>query len=168
MRTVLARRGRTRGGAAAAALLLSGCAVGVGAGGDGEPPVPVSYGSWMRDVAPFDVLDPAGVPYEMPFLGGFNVPRPQLADIDGDGDQDLFIQERSGELLYFEREDSPGEPTYRWRPDAVSELDIGEWYRFSDIDTDGDLDLLAEERFSHIRLYRNVGGPREPRPPARG
>ena len=162
MRTVLARRGRTRGGAAAAALLLSGCAAGVGAGGDGEPPVPVSYGSWMRDVAPFDVLDSAGVPYEMPFLGGFNVPRPQLADIDGDGDQDLFVQERSGELLYFEREDSPGEPTYRWRPDAVSELDIGEWYRFSDIDTDGDLDLLAEERFSHIRLYRNVGGPREP------
>ena len=162
MLTVLARRKRTLAEAAAAVLLLSGCAAGIGTGGGGDPPVPATSGPWIREVAPFGVLDSAGVPYEMPFLGGFNVPRPQLADIDGDGDQDLFIQERSGELLYFERGDSPGEPAYRWRPDAFGELDIGEWYRFSDIDADGDLDLLAEERFSHIRLYRNVGGPRNP------
>ena len=162
MVTVLARRRPTPAGAAATALLLSGCAAGVGAGGEGDPPVPTLSGAWIREVAPFLVVDSAGVSYEMPFLGGFNVPRPQLADIDGDGDQDLFIQERSGELLYFERNGAPGEPAYRWRPDAFSGLDIGEWYRFSDIDTDGDLDLLAEERFSHIRLYRNVGGPREP------
>jgi hypothetical protein len=34
---------------------------------------------------------------------------------------------------------------------------VGEWYRFVDVDGDGDLDLLAEEPFSYVRLYRNVG-----------
>ena len=110
----------------------------------------------------------AAVPYEMPFLGGFNVPRPQLADIDGDGDQDLFIQERSGELLYFEREDSPGEPSYRWRPDAVSELDIGEWYRFSDIDTDGDLDLLGRGALQSHTAVPQCRGTARTGPPAHG
>lgn len=151
-----------RCGAVAVALLLAGCFAGVETGAERGARVVAAPVLWVRDVAPFGVLDPAGVSYEMPFLGGFNVPRPQLADIDGDGDLDLFVQERSGELLFFEREGSVGEITYRWRPGVFPELEIGEWYRFSDVDADGDLDLFAEERFSHVRLYRNVGGPREP------
>ena len=144
-------------------LLVVGCATRVESGGESEGAAsPAAPAAWVRDVAPFEVLDPAGVPYEMPFLGGFNVPRPQLADIDADGDPDLFIQERTGELLFFERVGAPGEITYRWRPGVFGELEIGEWYRFSDADADGDLDLFAEERFSHVRLYRNVGGPGAP------
>ncbi len=144
-------------------LLLAGCAARVDPGvdsGGSAPPAPPAV--WVRDVAPFEVLDPDGVPYEMPFLGGFNVPRPQLADIDADGDLDLFIQERTGELLFFEREGAPGAVAYRWRPGSFGELEIGEWYRFADADADGDLDLFAEERFSRVRLYRNTGGPAEP------
>ena len=34
---------------------------------------------------------------------------------------------------------------------------MGEWYRFADVDADGDLDLLAEQRFSYIKYYRNDG-----------
>ena len=34
---------------------------------------------------------------------------------------------------------------------------MGEWYRFVDLDADGDLDLLAEQPFSNIRFYRNTG-----------
>ena len=117
---------------------------------------------WVREATPFEVIAPNGLPYDIPFLGGFNVPRPQLVDIDADGDQDLFIQEVSDQLLFFEHEDSPEGPRYRWRPGRFADLRVGEWYRFVDVDSDGDQDLLAEEPFSYVRLYRNVGGPISP------
>ena len=117
---------------------------------------------WIRHVDPFQVLDSTGQPYQMPFLGGFNVPRPQLVDIDADGDQDLFVQETRDQLLFFEREDSPQGPRYSWRPGMFGDLSIGEWYRFVDVDNDGDRDLLAEEPFSYVRLYQNVGEPGVP------
>jgi hypothetical protein len=84
-------------------------------------------------------------------------------DIDGDGDLDLFVQERSDDLIFLENVGSPGAPEYRWRTDAYQGLEVGAWSRFADVDGDGDADLLAEERFSHIRLYRNEGTPQTPR-----
>ena len=112
-----------------------------------------------------EVVDSAGRRIAHPFLGGLNLPRPQLADADGDGDLDLFVQEASDQVMYFENAaERPmtgagrGTPEYRWVTDAFGDLSVGEWYRFADVDLDGDLDLLAEEPFSRIRFYRNDGG----------
>lgn len=110
-----------------------------------------------RLVAPFPVVDRGGETYAEPFLGGFNIPRPQLADIDGDGDLDLFIQEASDRLMFFENVGDARQPVFRLRADRFQDLAIGEWYRLVDLDGDGDLDLLAEAPFSYIRYYRNVG-----------
>lgn len=88
-----------------------------------------------------------------PFLGGLDVPRPQLVDIDGDGDLDLFVQERSGEIKYFERVGDE----WTWRTDRFQDVDVGEWYRFVDLDRDGLWDLLGESRFSLVRAWRNTG-----------
>ncbi|MGD2047676.1 MAG: FG-GAP-like repeat-containing protein [Gemmatimonadota bacterium] len=122
----------------------------------------VAAGDWIRRVAPFSVTGPDGTAYAEPFLGGFNVPRPQLVDIDGDGDDDLMLQETTGGVMLFERVDGAG-ASYRWRTDRFQDLDVGEWYRFVDFDGDGDVDLLAEEPFSYIRYYRNEGGATDPR-----
>ncbi|MEX2526209.1 MAG: VCBS repeat-containing protein [Gemmatimonadota bacterium] len=114
-------------------------------------------------MAPFPILDELGRPYDFPFLGGLLVPRIQLVDIDSDGTLDLFLQERSGELMFFENMGTPGEPDFRWRTDRFQGLDIGEWFRFVDLDADGRVDLLAEERYSHVRVFRNAGSPTDPR-----
>ena len=92
-------------------------------------------------------------------MGGLNIPRPQWVDIDGDGDLDLFIQEYTGRLMFFERlPDGADRPRYAFRTDRFGDVDVGEWYRFVDVDGDGDPDLLSEEPFSYVRLWRNRGG----------
>jgi hypothetical protein len=116
-----------------------------------------------RQIQPFAVDDDQGMPVVHPFLGGFVVPRPQLVDIDDDGDLDLFIQERTGELIQMENVGGPETPAFVWRTDTFQNLDVGEWGRFYDLDADGDLDLLAEQRFSYVRYFRNDGSPSNPR-----
>jgi hypothetical protein len=104
------------------------------------------------------VSDSVGRPLEFPFLGGFNAPRPQLVDADGDGDLDLFVQEVTGSVAYFERVgDQAGLPRFAFRTPRYGDLDVGEWFRFADVDGDTDLDLLAEQPFSYIKYYRNDG-----------
>ena len=115
-----------------------------------------SHGLARRVTDPV-VLDDTGVPLEFPWLGGLNQPRPQLADVDRDGDVDLFIQERSGRVMHFENVGDPRTPRFEWRSDRYEGIDVGEWYRFSDLDGDGAPDLLGESQFSHVKLWRNEG-----------
>lgn len=118
---------------------------------------------YTRQVDAFPVFDGEGNQLDHPFLGGFNAPRPQFADIDGDGDPDFFVQEHTDELIYFEH-DRPGtESPLSWKSDKYAGLDIGEWFRFVDMDNDGDFDLLTEQPYSYIRYYKNEGSATEPR-----
>ncbi|MEX0599312.1 MAG: FG-GAP-like repeat-containing protein, partial [Rhodothermales bacterium] len=140
---------------------LAGCSVTGPSLDDGGERMVAAIPS-LRVVAPFEVIKPDGTPYDLPFLGGMNVPRPQLVDIDGDGDLDLFVQEYTGAVMFFENTGSANAAEYTWRSDRYEGLDVGEWYRFADLGGDGRIDLLAEQPFSYIRYYRNVGTPTEP------
>ena len=169
-----ARGGLRRRGLAAflAWAATSACAAGSGAPGPASPAAGAAVRgapSWERVVYGVQVLDSLGQPFDHPFLGGYNLPRPQLADADADGDLDLFLQEYAGRVAYFENTGAENggaantgvgaqSARYRWVTDAFGDLAVGEWFRFADVDLDGDLDLLAEEPFSHIRYYRNDGG----------
>ncbi|HEY0306436.1 MAG TPA: hypothetical protein VGC44_15785, partial [Longimicrobiales bacterium] len=102
-----------------------------------QAPTPASDQTpFTRVIAPFNVTDESGRAYTMPFLGGFDVPRPQFIDIDADGDLDLFVQERSNDLMFFENTGTAARATFVWRTDKYQHLDIGEWSRFIDLDRD--------------------------------
>ena len=147
--------------AISALLLLAGCS-GSRTGAEAENTPDVFPPPFERQVVPFEVRDASGTPYDHPFLGGLNLPRPQFLDIDGDADLDLFVQEVTGQLMFFEHVGTPEEPQYVWRTDHYQDLDIGEWYRFIDLDEDGDYDLLGEQIFSYVRFFRNEGTPQQP------
>jgi hypothetical protein len=120
-------------------------------------PLSIAGVRFEREVAPFMVARADGAPHALPFLGGLDVPRPQFADIDADGDQDLFLQEYSNSLWFFENTGTAAAPRHEWRTDRYQDIEIGEWFRFVDLDADGVLDLLTELPVSHIRHYRNTG-----------
>src|SRR5690606_13166910 len=156
-------RARRAGGfhdrATASALALVLALAPACAGGSGlttaPAPAPIAAAEhFVRRIDPFPVLDEHGRAYTYPFLGGLNNPRPQLVDIDDDGDLDLFVQERSDEVMFFENTGG----AFVWRTDKFQGLDVGEWFRFVDLDRDGDPDLLAERPYSMIRYFRNDGG----------
>ena len=139
------------------AALLAACAqpqaVGV------SPPASRAAG-WQREVAPFPVLDSAGAPLELPFLGGYNTPRPQLLDLDGDGDLDLLVQEYASRLTLLDNVGSGpgGVPRFAFVSDHWAGLDVGEWSRFLDVNGDGRLDVFGELPYSHLRLWTRAPG----------
>jgi hypothetical protein len=145
---------------ALALMALAALVVTAAAAQENDPGGAVTY---ERDVYALPAHDAEGKAYDHPTLGGLNIPRPQLVDIDDDGDLDLFVQEHSGAVMFFEQVGTATEPHYIWRQDRFQGTDIGEWYVFADMDDDGDFDLLGEELFSKIRYYQNVGTAAEPK-----
>jgi hypothetical protein len=150
-------------GALLGALAATGCAGSGSAPGEsnGETDAAQQAGGdhYARRVSPFPVQGAGGEAYDHPFLGGFNIPRPQVVDVNGDGAQDLFIQEETNRLIFFENTAPPDAPAELvWRSSKYRGLDVGEWYRFADLTGAPTPDLLAEQPYSYLRYYRNRAG----------
>lgn len=121
-----------------------------------------SSNQYIKQVNPFPVFDQNGEEMEFPFLGGFNAPRPQFVDIDGDGLPELFVQENTNDLKFFDHHGWESETMLTWETDKFQGLDIGEWFRFVDMNQNGVMDLLTEQPYSYIRYYRNKGTTQNP------
>jgi hypothetical protein len=127
-----------------------------------HPTADESSQTYRKQINPFPVFDQQGKQMDFPFLGGFNAPRPQFVDIDDDGYPDLFVQETTDDLKFFGNRGWESETSLSWETDKFQNLDIGEWFRFVDLDQDGDMDLLTEQPYSYIRYYQNSGSAQNP------
>ena len=100
---------------------------------------------------------------------------PIFVDIDNDGDQDLFIGEEYGHIKFFENVGTPTAAnfaTFQENPFGLELFSTGTYlsfYQFTDIDNDGDFDILysaldyAGGAYNGgIFFQENVGTPENP------
>ena len=94
------------------------------------------------------------------FMGNFT--KPTFADIDNDGDMDLFVGEKNGIVHYYKNTGSNTVAVFEEQTGALNPLDgvdigIKSVPSFVDIDEDGDLDLFIGAEDGNIYHYKNTG-----------
>jgi hypothetical protein len=99
-----------------------------------------AYSRVLDGVPVFDGMGPV----ERPWLGGWETPRPQLLDADGDGDADLFVFESIGRLRFYRNDGTPSAPDFVFVTDDWGGVHDAYFGRVVDVDGDGALDLLTQ------------------------
>jgi hypothetical protein len=86
---------------------------------------------------------------------------PALADIDSDGDYDLFVGAQEGNINFCRTEEKVPEPAWTGVTANYFAIEADDYSSpaFADIDADGDLDLFIGRQDGKIDFYRNIGDP---------
>lgn len=86
---------------------------------------------------------------------------PTFVDIDADGDLDLFIGSKDGNIFHFQNEGNSLLPIFTLKAQSYMALRAGgnSVPRFKDINTDRAPDLLVGTHQGKIYLYKNAGVP---------
>ncbi|MCV9388103.1 T9SS type A sorting domain-containing protein [Reichenbachiella ulvae] len=97
---------------------------------------------------------------QYPFAGGLNSGQYQAMDLDGNGDEDLVIFDRSAErITCFENQSDH----YEYQPafEALFPSGLKNWIVLADYNCDGLMDLFASAQLG-IKVYENIGEPGSP------
>lgn len=86
---------------------------------------------------------------------------PAFLDIDNDGDSDLIVGNKDGNLLYYRFEDQGGNPSWTLVTKNFLDYDGGRnaTPTFVDLDQDGDKDLAVGNEYGSILFWENRGTP---------
>ncbi|MEZ4756406.1 MAG: T9SS type A sorting domain-containing protein [Flavobacteriales bacterium] len=94
---------------------------------------------------------------------------PAFGDLDGDGDEDMYIGDLQGRLHAYRNTGGTGTALFElWAPALTDAggtvIDVGQFATpvFHDLDGDGLLDLLVGERNGNLNHYRNTGSATTP------
>ncbi|HET9888554.1 MAG TPA: FG-GAP-like repeat-containing protein [bacterium] len=123
----------------AAGILVWACAVAAAA----DPRCAPLFERVTQPVPDIPIYGELG-PIPNPWFGGWEKPRPQLIDYDGDGDLDLFVDESDGKLRYYRNDGTPQSANFIFQTDEYTPLHELEFSRFADLNGDGIFDLLVE------------------------
>ena len=119
---------------------------------------PTQADAQVFDIPPVPpVLTSGSIPLLNPFVGGFESPILQLVDLDGDGDLDIALTDRDRRLRVFDRMTVGGADVWTARPEPVPSVSVASWFRFADLDGDGDQDLFISGPSSGIAYLKNIG-----------
>ena len=89
----------------------------------------------------------------------YNFGSPAFADIDHDGDLDLFVGQYYGSMLFFENtgnETSPEFAPVQTNPFGLVSTNYYNFPTLADLDDDGDLDIMSGEYYSVLKYFRNT------------
>lgn len=91
-----------------------------------------------------------------PWAGGFNNPQFSEIDLDGDGQKDVFVFDRSNERIYtFISENLSGVNAYVHRPEFEQAFpELHHWALLADYNCDGREDIFTATE-EGIKVYRN-------------
>lgn len=93
---------------------------------------------------------------------------PEFADIDADGDFDLFVGDYDGYIYYFKNTGSAAVPAFEQQIEGANPLSsfyANDGYAtptFVDIDNDGDLDMISGNYYGQIQYFQNTGSTTAP------
>lgn len=124
--------------------------------------VAISFGQpFLREIEPFPVTK-SGVPIAQPFAGGINTPLIEFADIDSDGDADLFIFDDDFSTTLYRNEGTSSVPEFKVRSRLIDVPSFLFWFKVVDFNGDGKFDFLCDDSSNGISFYRNDGTRQSP------
>lgn len=105
-----------------------------------------------------------GAPQTNPFglsaIANTYTSTPTFVDLDNDGDLDLMVGDYYGDYYYFENTGTASAPAFgaaQMNPFGLPNSGYNTCPTFSDMDGDGDLDLLTGEYYGDFYYFENTG-----------